>query len=204
MDEWYQYEANDHEEKPGQYFFYANHMPYDGLWRVNPDVHRGRDILRYPYKYRNEKKSKCQIHRIVGLVWSKVDRSFPEEKQGHNEDNIAEIHDKVMCEKVHIDRECEEYGCHSIRIWCITESENPPHSSNVAPNRRIHKSRKQWNSHDTEYGSLWIAPWSDRRMCLKYLHSHRDDMKHEDHADFFPLFELQEDKSDLKYDGSEK
>ena len=80
MDEWYQHEANDHEEKPSQYFFYTNHMPYDGLWRVNPDAHRGRDILRYPYKYRNEKKSKCQIDRIVGLVGSKVDRSFSEEK----------------------------------------------------------------------------------------------------------------------------
>lgn len=54
MEKWYEYKTDNHQEKPSEYFFESNHMPYMDLWWIYPYFCVGCDILSKPYKQRNE------------------------------------------------------------------------------------------------------------------------------------------------------
>ncbi len=158
MDEGYEDKADNHEEKPGKYFFRAYHMPDMGLRRIDPDMHRGSDIFRDPYHKRHESESDDEAHRVVPCIGSKVYLCMTEEIECYDEYYIAEIRDKVVREKIDINGESESDSSSLTWVVSISKIEYPPDSSDVTPDRGIHKSRKEGHSHNTDNKTFWIAP----------------------------------------------
>jgi hypothetical protein len=158
MNEGYEDEANDHQEKPRYNLFQSNHMPYLCLTRIDPDMHIGRNIFCDPDDTRHQDESYDQIHGIVLLLWFEVYFCFSKCDQYPDEEEISQIHDKMMCKKVEIypynEIECD--AC--IWIILIPEIKYPPYSGNIASHCRIHKSSKERNSRDSEGKILRILP----------------------------------------------
>lgn len=83
----------------------------------------------------------------------------PSEREEYtSDDHIAKIPDKMMGEKIDIDRERDEDGIYFSWIVRVVEIEYPPHTGYVASYCRVHKSGKQRHSHDPDREISWIRP----------------------------------------------
>jgi hypothetical protein len=133
-------------------------MPYLCLTRIDPDVHIGRDIFCDPYDTRHQDESYDQIHRIVFLLWSEVYFCFSKYEQDSDQEDISEIHDKMMRKKVEIYPYDESENNSCIWIILISKIKYSPYSGNIAPDCRVHKSSKERNSSDSEGKTLRILP----------------------------------------------
>ncbi len=204
MDKWNQDKTDNHEEIPCEYFLISDHLPSFNLRWIHPCLRECTDILSYPYHSRHEEKSNPEIHMIVFFVWSKVYLSPSEGKENQYEDDISKISDKVMGEEIDIDRESDEYRREFFRISDKSKLEYPPDSSDIAPDRWVHKSCKKWYRKNPQGEWFRIWPWSNRWMCLKYFHPESHTMKYRDHSNLFPWFELHYDEKYLEYKCREK
>jgi hypothetical protein len=204
MYERYEHEAYNHEKIPSKYFLGSYHLPYDRLRWIDPYIHHRCYIFRNPDNEGNQEKSESQVHRIIFCIWSEMYLCPSESEKDKNQDNIAEIPDKVMGKKVYIDRESDHYSIDFFWISGKSELEYPPDTSDIAPDGRVHKSCKEGHSENTYGKYLWILPRPDRGMRLKYFHPERHTMEYRDNPDLFPRLELYHDEKYLESDRREK
>lgn len=144
MYEWYEDEADDHEEEPCEYLLRSDRMPDYLLTRIYPDSSIGRDVLGYPDEEGNERESECEIHRVCAHPRSVVYSSPPECCEHRYEEEITYIVDEVMCKKVDVDAKCDDDGVYPLRVSSELKAKNSPYSCDIAPDCRIHESCKEW------------------------------------------------------------
>lgn len=97
-------EADDDEQKPGTDFPYVNQMPLNLLVWVLPSPKERGDVLRYPNKEADEQKRKDQGHSIFGTAHSKLHVCTIEDNTKQPLQNPSEIIDKMVGEKIQINR----------------------------------------------------------------------------------------------------
>lgn len=129
---------------------------------------------------------------------------FIKEKNNNYRQNIAKIPDKMMCEKININRNCKRKNKF---LWWIRPKmkiKNPPNSPDITAHRGVHKTDKKRNSKYSNRKIFRIRPRADTGVGFKNFHNCRDNMKNEDNSDFFWGFKFENNEKNLKNNGYKK
>lgn len=127
------------------------------VW-IEPDIHIGSDIFSDPYNCRYESESEHEIHRVIFFIWLVIDRGFPESEEYPEDNPPPDIDDKMMRKEIDIDEYRDEYCDIFFWIVLVFKTKNPPYTCYVAPDSRVHESRKKWNMHNPDLETLRILP----------------------------------------------
>ena len=200
MYQWYEYKTDNHEEEPCEDLIWTHDESTIDTGRIDPSFRKCSNIFSEPDKESNEWKPKSEIHRVVLFSGFEVYPGSTKSEKYSYEYDIPEVPDKVMCEKVYIDRERDEDRIYLFRIVLESKIKYSPDSRDIAPNGWVHESCKEGNPQNPYWELTRILPGSDRWMGLEYLHNCRDHMEYHDNPHLTPRLESSYDEKYLEYD----